>query len=132
MDKVTKFIPVVGKDRGGHGAGPGHHDRLEAHRRNGRRKDRQGAPDLRAGRIGGTGRYGEPSWPPTNWAYPSAPRTCFPRASREPWPPMDRDCRWTPFVTYCSAWVLTLPVCVILGAGIFAFGINVLFRMGIK
>jgi hypothetical protein len=30
------------------------------------------------------------------------------------------------------AWVLTLPVCVLLGAGIFAFGINILFRMGIK
>jgi len=30
------------------------------------------------------------------------------------------------------AWVLTLPVCVLLGAGIFAFGLNVLFRLGIK
>src|ERR1700751_3463066 len=30
------------------------------------------------------------------------------------------------------AWVLTLPVCVLLGAGIFAFGINVLLRLGIK
>jgi PiT family inorganic phosphate transporter len=30
------------------------------------------------------------------------------------------------------AWVLTLPVCVLLGAGIFAFGFNVLLRMGIK
>jgi PiT family inorganic phosphate transporter len=30
------------------------------------------------------------------------------------------------------AWVLTLPVCVLLGAGIFAFGLNVLIRMGIK
>ena len=29
------------------------------------------------------------------------------------------------------AWVLTLPVCVLLGAGIFAFGFNVLLRMGI-
>jgi PiT family inorganic phosphate transporter len=29
------------------------------------------------------------------------------------------------------AWVLTLPVCVLLGAGIFAFGLNVLLRMGI-
>jgi PiT family inorganic phosphate transporter len=29
-------------------------------------------------------------------------------------------------------WVLTLPVCVLLGAGIFAFGLNVLFRLGIK
>jgi inorganic phosphate transporter, PiT family len=28
------------------------------------------------------------------------------------------------------AWVLTLPVCVLLGAGIFAFGLNVLLRMG--
>ena len=30
------------------------------------------------------------------------------------------------------AWVLTLPVCVFLGAGIFAFAFNVLLRMGIK
>jgi inorganic phosphate transporter, PiT family len=30
------------------------------------------------------------------------------------------------------AWVLTLPVCVLLGAGIFAFGFNILLRMGIK
>jgi PiT family inorganic phosphate transporter len=30
------------------------------------------------------------------------------------------------------AWVLTLPVCVILGAGIFAFGFNVLLRMGVR
>jgi PiT family inorganic phosphate transporter len=30
------------------------------------------------------------------------------------------------------AWVLTLPVCVLLGAGIFAFGFNLLLRLGIK
>jgi PiT family inorganic phosphate transporter len=30
------------------------------------------------------------------------------------------------------AWVLTLPVCVLLGAGIFAFGLNVLLRFGVK
>ena len=30
------------------------------------------------------------------------------------------------------AWVLTLPVCVLLGAGIFAFGLNALLRLGIK
>jgi PiT family inorganic phosphate transporter len=30
------------------------------------------------------------------------------------------------------AWVLTLPVCVLLGAGIFAFGLNILIRLGIK
>jgi PiT family inorganic phosphate transporter len=30
------------------------------------------------------------------------------------------------------AWVLTLPVCVLLGAGIFAFGLNLLIRLGIK
>ena len=30
------------------------------------------------------------------------------------------------------AWVLTLPVCVILGAGIFAFGFNLLLRMGVR
>jgi PiT family inorganic phosphate transporter len=30
------------------------------------------------------------------------------------------------------AWVLTLPVCVLLGAGIFAFGLNLLIRFGVK
>jgi len=30
------------------------------------------------------------------------------------------------------AWVLTLPVCVLLGAGIFAFALNLLLRLGIK
>jgi phosphate/sulfate permease len=30
------------------------------------------------------------------------------------------------------AWVLTLPVTVLLGAGIFAFSLNILFRLGIK
>ena len=30
------------------------------------------------------------------------------------------------------AWVLTLPVSVLLGAGIFAFGLNVVFRLGLK
>jgi PiT family inorganic phosphate transporter len=30
------------------------------------------------------------------------------------------------------AWVLTMPVCVLLGAGIFAFGLNLLIRIGIK
>jgi PiT family inorganic phosphate transporter len=30
------------------------------------------------------------------------------------------------------AWVLTLPVCVFLGAGIFAFAVNLLLRLGIK
>jgi PiT family inorganic phosphate transporter len=30
------------------------------------------------------------------------------------------------------AWVLTLPVCVLLGASVFAFGLNVVLRMGVK
>jgi PiT family inorganic phosphate transporter len=30
------------------------------------------------------------------------------------------------------AWVLTLPICVLLGAGLFAFSLNLLLRMGIK
>jgi PiT family inorganic phosphate transporter len=30
------------------------------------------------------------------------------------------------------AWILTLPVCVLLGAGIFAFGLNLLIRFGVK
>jgi PiT family inorganic phosphate transporter len=30
------------------------------------------------------------------------------------------------------AWVLTLPVCVVLGAGLFAFGLNMLLRLGVR
>jgi PiT family inorganic phosphate transporter len=30
------------------------------------------------------------------------------------------------------AWVLTLPVCVLLGAGLFAFGLNMLLRLGVN
>ncbi|HTP24418.1 MAG TPA: inorganic phosphate transporter, partial [Anaeromyxobacteraceae bacterium] len=30
------------------------------------------------------------------------------------------------------AWVLTLPACVLLGAGVFAFGFNILIRLGIR
>jgi inorganic phosphate transporter, PiT family len=30
------------------------------------------------------------------------------------------------------AWVLTLPVCVVLGAGIFAFGINMVLKLGLR
>lgn len=30
------------------------------------------------------------------------------------------------------AWVLTLPVSVLLGAGIFAFGLNLVIRLGLK
>ncbi len=41
---------VLGQDRGRHRAGPRHHDRLEAHRRDGRREDRQDPPYLRPGR----------------------------------------------------------------------------------
>ena len=51
LDSATKFIPLLGEDRRRHRAGPRHHGRLEAHRRHGRRKDRQDAPDLRPGRL---------------------------------------------------------------------------------
>jgi PiT family inorganic phosphate transporter len=30
------------------------------------------------------------------------------------------------------AWVLTLPVCVLLGAGVFAFGLNLVLKLGLK
>jgi PiT family inorganic phosphate transporter len=30
------------------------------------------------------------------------------------------------------AWVLTLPISVLLGAGIFAFGLNIVIRLGLK
>ena len=57
IDNATKFIPDLGEGGGSPGAGPGHDDRLEAHRRDGRRENRQGPSHLRAGR--GRGNHGD-------------------------------------------------------------------------
>ena len=55
LDSATKFIPTWVKIAVAHRARPRHHDRLEAHRRDGRREDRQDASHLRAGRLGRAG-----------------------------------------------------------------------------
>ena len=52
LDLSTKFIPTVGQGCGGDALWAGHHGRLEAHRRDGRREDRENPPDLWAGRFG--------------------------------------------------------------------------------
>ena len=54
IDDATKFIPL-GEGGRRDRARPRHDGRLEAHRRHGRREDRQVAPDLCAGRIGRAG-----------------------------------------------------------------------------
>ena len=51
--------PGLGQGGGRHRARPRHHGRLEAHRRHRRREDRQGAPDLRPGRLGRAGGDGD-------------------------------------------------------------------------
>ena len=51
--------PDVGQVRRRHCPWTRHHDRMEAHRGHGRREDRQRAPDLRAGRIGGGGGHAD-------------------------------------------------------------------------
>jgi hypothetical protein len=68
-DKESSLTkPDLGQGRGGDCAGTGHDDRLEAHRRDGRREDRQEPPDLRSGRLGRAGgrrhhRSGRRLWP---------------------------------------------------------------------
>jgi PiT family inorganic phosphate transporter len=57
LDAGTRFIPTWVKVAVA-GAGAGHHGRLEAHRGDGGRKDRQIAPDLCAGRLGRTRGHG--------------------------------------------------------------------------
>ena len=49
----------MGEGGRGAGAGTGHHGGLEAHRGDGGREDRQGAPDLCAGRVRGAGGDGD-------------------------------------------------------------------------
>jgi len=51
--QIDQVHPNLGKGGSGSRSWPGHDDRLEAHRDHGRREDRQDAPDLRAGRLGG-------------------------------------------------------------------------------
>ncbi len=58
VDKATKFIPSWVKVAVALALGIGHHGGLEADRGDGGRKDRQGASDLRAGRLRRTGRHG--------------------------------------------------------------------------
>jgi PiT family inorganic phosphate transporter len=61
--QLSTYRKQLGVGEGAHRAllGIGHNDRLEAHRRDGRRADRQGAPYLRAGRVGRDGRLGNDS-----------------------------------------------------------------------
>ena len=53
LDLSTKFIPTLGESGGGDCAGAGHDDRLEAHRGDGRREDRENPLDLWPGRFSG-------------------------------------------------------------------------------
>ncbi len=58
IDHATKFIPLWVKVAVAMALGLGHHGRMEAHRGDGRRKNRQGPSDLRAGRGGRNHRHG--------------------------------------------------------------------------
>ena len=58
IDNATKFIPSWVKVAVALGAGHGHDGRLEAHRGDRGRENRQGPPDLWAGRRGGNHRDG--------------------------------------------------------------------------
>ena len=86
--------PDLGESGCRRGAGAGHHGRLEAHRGDGGRKDRQIAPDLCAGCLGRTRRHGPRSPARTCWACRFRPRTSSPPAWRARWRPTGRACRW--------------------------------------
>jgi len=62
---------------------------------------------------------------------PSARRTSSPRAWPERWRRTDRASRSSTVRNILMAWVLTLPVCVFLGAGLFALGLNLIAGLGI-
>ena len=59
VDHSTRFIPTWVKVAVAMALGSGNHGRMEADRGHGRREDRQGSPDLRAGRRGGDHRDGD-------------------------------------------------------------------------
>ncbi len=133
LDKLTKYIPLWVKVAVLAGPGLRHHDRLEAHRRHRWRKDRQVAPDLRAGRCGRDRRRlhhrhrrlrrlpGEHD-----------PRT-FLRHRRGTMAANRSGLQKETLINILLAWVLTLPVCVFLGATLFAASLFVLFHIfGVK
>ena len=85
--------PALGQDRRRDRARPRHDGRLEAHRRDGRREDRQGPPDVRAGRSRRDHGDGHDRRGRHVRAARSARRTCSRPASRARWPPTARACR---------------------------------------
>ena len=110
--------PRLGEGGGGAGARSGYDDRLEAHRRHRRREDRQRPPDLRTGRRGGNHRHADH------------------RRRRLVWLPGKHDARAVvgrggnhggqshrPAVGDSAepamAWVLTLPVSILLSGTLF-------------
>ena len=108
----------VGQGGGRDRARSRHHGRLEAHRRDGRREDRQEPPDLRR-------RVRRPSWSPrrrsarpTRSACRSRPRTCCPAA----WPErcgQRLGAAMEHGAQHRLAWVLTLPAAMLLAGSLY-------------
>ena len=54
---------------------------------------------------------------------------CFLPAWRARWPPTNPACKWQTLRNLLLAWVLTLPVCIFLGAMFFAGGLLLMARV---
>jgi inorganic phosphate transporter, PiT family len=114
LDSMTRL------GRGGDRAGVGHHGRLEAHRRDSWREDRQEPPDLRPGRLGRAGcrrhhRSGRRLWPAS---------LDHPRVSSDVAGTMAANGLGLQMATVRNlvmAWVLTLPVAMMLSGGLYIF-----------
>ena len=110
--------PVLGQDRGRHRARPRHHGRLEAHRRDGRREDRQDPPDLRPGRRGRTGR---------RWARSSRPTLGLPVSTTHvlssgvagTMAANGSGLQMATLRNIALAWVLTLPAAMMLSGSLY-------------
>ena len=112
--------PAVGKDICRHRARPRNHDRLEADRRHRWRKDRQAAHDLCARSVGRTRRDGDHlrrgplRLAGLDHARPVVGRRGAMAANRS-------GLQWSTVRNLLMAWVLTLPMSILLAASLFWF-----------
>jgi inorganic phosphate transporter, PiT family len=118
IDHSTKLHSSLGQSRRSHGPRPRHHGRLEAHRRHRRRKNRQGAPDLRAGRraeitamatIGAADGFGLP----VSTTHVLSSGIAGTMAANH------SGIQWSTVRNLALAWVLTLPVAMMLSGSLF-------------
>ena len=121
IDKATRFIPLWVKVAVALALGLGTMVGMEAHRGDRGREDRQEPSDLRAGRRGRNHRDGHDWRGGHGTACRSARRTCLSSGVAGTMMANHSGLQWATVRNLLMAWVLTLPVAMMLSGFLFYF-----------